>query len=147
MTNDYLEAESRKAADAVNNKPIDEAAATLSKELQSMSFSDQLMFLKLVQEKNNIHGPRNMLDLYGVNPDHNAHLWGLGQGTDYVITKPDQNLSKICMNDFENYQSGEKPTRKQLNKCVEDYARINKLENPDEIRAGQALIMPPLSHY
>jgi hypothetical protein len=137
-TDNQFEAESTKVADAVNNKNSNEAAEALSRELLSMSPADQMKFLKMVASKNDVEVHMNKLDLSGPV----AHLWTMSDfQRDYVVVTPGQNIAAICKSDFKDYGYG-KPSSKELNHCIEHYAKANKLENPDNIRAGQTLVIP-----
>lgn len=141
-----VEKESAKVADAIVNGNSKEAAEALSRALLPMDHDSYYDFLQSVQNKTAGSG-RNKLDIDREN--NIVHLWSMSDlQHDHVIVTPGQNLSKICKYDIENlkvdldiFEKDDK-SKKPIDRCIDDYVRVNKIADPDFIMAGSTLKFP-----
>lgn len=133
-----FENESKKVADAFTHGTSEEAAEAISRALLPMNHKDYDKFLLSVAGMTGQTESRNQLALSINDKGHvEARIWASSDlQSDYVVVTPGLTLTGICKEDLGN------PNQKQINKCIDQYAKLNKLEDPDFIMAGKTLIQP-----
>lgn len=143
MDNQDIDRESDKVADIMNHAASPEAAAALSQALIPMNHEGYKDFLQAVQSKSESEDggyPRNVLRIDG----NNVHLNSTADlEPDFVIVMPGQTLSSISRSDIAEYAPAGTPITPQgVKDCVNEYAKVNHLEDPNKIIAGTALHVP-----
>ena len=130
-----------KVADKIMNGTSAEAAESLSQALLPMNHDGYNEFLQSVKGMTVPGHGKNILELDQKN--NLARIWSRSDlQSDYLIVTPGQNLTKICK--FDLSQQDEKVTQKAVNSCIDTYAKVNKLEDPNLIIAGKTLVIPYL---